>query len=279
MTRRPRDPLWRSPFVPAGLGVDQAMDRHIDFEGIENFRDFGGYATRHGSTVRRQRLFRSAHHAGATEADLARLGELGIEVVMDLRRPSERRREPCRPETFARRVIASDLDDHDGWVENARAGDLDAEWFRNDCRQFYRLTPFEGRHVELFSRWFHAVAEAEGAVLVHCAAGKDRTGMICALTHHIAGVHRDDTMADYLATNDAAAIDKRVEFLGPWIHDLTGVTVDDAGLRQAVSVHEAFLAEAFSVMVERHGSVDNYLAEVLGVDTALRDRIAARILG
>ena len=46
----------------------------------------------------------------------------------------------------------------------------------------------------------------------------------------------------------------------------------------AVSVHEAFLAEAFAVMTERHGSVDNYLAEVLGVDATLRDAIAARIL-
>lgn len=279
MTRRPRDPLWRSPFVPAGLGVDQAMDRHIDFEGIENFRDFGGYATRHGSTVRRQRLFRSAHHAGATEADLARLGELGIEVVMDLRRPSERRREPCRPETFARRVIASDLDDHDGWVENARAGDLDAEWFRNDCRQFYRLTPFEGRHVELFSRWFHAVAEAEGAVLVHCAAGKDRTGMICALTHHICGVHEDDIIADYLLTNEESRIARRIASLGDFLEQNLGRRPAEAALRVGVSVDAEYLSIAFDQMAETCGSIDGYLTHVLGVDAALREKIAGKILG
>ena len=103
--------------------------------------------------------------------------------------------------------------------------------------------------------------------------------MICALTHHIAGVHRDDTMADYLATNDEARMAKKIGFLGPWITELTGRVLDDAALRQAVSVNEAFLAEAFKVMEDQHGGVDAYLEQVLGVDAALRARIEARILG
>lgn len=255
------------------------MDRHIDFDGIENFRDFGGYATRCGRGVRRQRLFRSAHHAAATEADLARLAGLGIEVVVDLRRPSERRREPCRHETFARQVIASDLDDHDIWVENARAGALDAEWFRNDCRHFYRLTPFESRHVELFSRWFHALAEAEGAVLVHCAAGKDRTGMICALTHHICGVHEDDIVADYLLTNEESRITRRMASLGGFLEQNLGRRPSDEALRVGVSVAPEYLHIAFDRMAEECGSIDGYLTEVLGVDARLREKIAATVLG
>ena len=103
--------------------------------------------------------------------------------------------------------------------------------------------------------------------------------MICAITHHIAGVHRDDTLADYLATNDETKLEKKTAFLGPWIRDLTGVTLSDAALRQAVSVNEAFLAEAFAAIDESHGSVDRYLEEVLGVDSKLRGAIEARILG
>ena len=255
--------------------------RHIEFEGIDNFRDFGGYGTACGRGLKAGRLFRSANHAYATDGDLAALRDLGVGVIVDLRRRREREREPSRRwEGFAGAVIENDIDgpEHD-WADALKAASsVNADWFFQDSLDFYRAAPHAERMVDLFSRYFRTLAETEGAVVVHCAAGKDRTGMICALTHHIAGVHRDDTMADYLATNDAAAIDKRVEFLGPWIRDLTGVTVDDAGLRQAVSVHEAFLAEAFAVMTERHGSVDNYLAEVLGVDAALRDAIAARIL-
>lgn len=253
----------------------------IKFEAIDNFRDFGGYGTACGRGLKAGRLFRSANHAYATDDDLAALRDLGVGVIVDLRRRREREREPSRRwEGFAGAVIENDIDgpEHD-WADALKAASsVNADWFFQDSLDFYRAAPHAERMVDLFSRYFRTLAETEGAVVVHCAAGKDRTGMICALTHHIAGVHRDDTMADYLATNDAAAIDKRVEFLGPWIRDLTGVTVDDAGLRQAVSVHEAFLAEAFAVMIERHGSVDNYLAEVLGVDAALRDAIAARIL-
>ena len=253
----------------------------IKFEAIDNFRDFGGYGTACGRGLKAGQLFRSANHAYATDGDLAGLRDLGVGVIVDLRRRREREREPSRRwEGFAGAVIENDIDgpEHD-WADALKAApSVNADWFFNDSLEFYRAAPHAERMIDLFSRYFAALASTEGAVVVHCAAGKDRTGMFCALTHHIAGVHRDDTMADYLATNDAAAIDKRVEFLGPWIRDLTGVTVDDAGLRQAVSVNEAFLAEAFAVMVERHGSVDNYLAEALGVDAALRDRIAARIL-
>mgnify|MGYP003350029903 CR=1 FL=1 len=61
------------------------MTRHIDFEGIENFRDFGGYHTVHGRSLKRDLLYRSANHAYATDADLARMAELELAAIIDLR--------------------------------------------------------------------------------------------------------------------------------------------------------------------------------------------------
>src|SRR4051812_42319733 len=66
----------------------------FDLEGTITFRDFGGWPTAAGGSVTRGRLFRPAHHASATPADLARLAELGIDLVVDLRRPPERERDP-----------------------------------------------------------------------------------------------------------------------------------------------------------------------------------------
>nr|MBP9230909.1 tyrosine-protein phosphatase [Phenylobacterium sp.] len=143
---------------------------------------------------------------------------------------------------------------------------------------FYREAPHQPRHVDLFRRYFQALAETNGALVVHCAAGKDRTGLICALTHHIAGVHRDDTLADYLMTNNEARMAARIDFLRSYILDLTGKLVDDEGLRQAASVHPDYLDHGLSVISQSHGHIDNYLAEVLGVDSALRGKIEARIL-
>ena len=71
-------------------------DRLHAFEAIDNFRDYGDYATTAGRRVRPGRLFRSAHHARASEADLARVAALNLGAVVDLRRPGERRDQPSR---------------------------------------------------------------------------------------------------------------------------------------------------------------------------------------
>jgi protein tyrosine/serine phosphatase len=252
------------------------------FETIENFRDFGGYPTACGRGLKRGLLYRSANHAYASDADLEKLREMGVSVIVDLRRPMERQREPARrwADFDAHVVENEDEVPHKDWsVMLQHAPELDANWFFEDSLAFYRSGPYEARHIDLFRRYFHKLGETDGAVLVHCAAGKDRTGMICALTHQLAGVRREHTYEDFLATNDPARQAKRIEFLGPWIKDLTGRTVTEDALRVAVSVNEAYLAAALDQIEATSGSVDAYLEGVLGVDKALRDRIEARILG
>jgi len=256
------------------------MSRHIDFEGIENFRDFGGYDTRHGRPLKRGLLYRSANHAYATDADLERMAQLDLAAIVDLRRTQERTREPSRRwPGFGAAVVENDiLSDHGDWVDLMKGQVVDADWFFRDGLGYYVKAPFEPRHIDLFSRYFRLLAEADGPIVVHCAAGKDRTGLICALTHHMAGVGEADIAADYLLTNDEARMARKMSFLGPWLRDTAHVEVDEAALRVAVSVHPQYLQTAFEVIGERCGSIDAYLADVLGVDEALKDRLHARLL-
>jgi protein-tyrosine phosphatase len=257
------------------------MSRHIDFEGIENFRDFGGYDTACGRGLKTGRLYRSANHAYATEADLQRMRDLGLAAIVDLRRPEERAREPSkRWPGFGAAVVENDiLSDHPDWAEMMKGvGSVDARWFFDDSMGYYRRAPFEPRHVDLYTRYFRMLAEADGAIVVHCAAGKDRTGLICALTHHVAGVHRDDLMSDYLLTNDESRMARKMAFLGPWLRDTAGVTVGDDALRVAVSVDPQYLETALAAINEVHGSTDAYLETVLGVDAALREKLHERLL-
>jgi protein-tyrosine phosphatase len=257
------------------------MQRHIDFEAIENFRDFGGYETACGRGLVSGRLYRSGHHGLATEADLARLQALGIGAIADLRQPSERAREPGRRwHGFGAEVIDSDaMSDTPDWVEALKSSSLTADYWFESTLAHYRLHAFEPRHVEVFRRLFRRIADGDGAVVIHCAAGKDRTGVACALVHHVAGVPHETMIADYLLTNDEARIARKMVHTGAFVESIAGRRPTDEALRVAVSAFPEFLDAFFESVGEAHGSVDAYLEAVLGVDAPLRARIRERILG
>lgn len=183
------------------------MTRHIDFEGIENFRDFGGYDTVHGRPMKLGVLYRSANHAYATEADLRRMADLGLAAIIDLRRKFERDREPSkRWPGFGAAVIENDiLSDHADWADLMKGVKVDADWFFQDTLGYNRRAPFEARHIDLFSRYFRTLAETEGAIVVHCAAGKDRTGVLAALTLCLLGVPDPHVAVDYARSERAQA--------------------------------------------------------------------------
>ena len=245
--------------------------RIVSLEGVDNFRDFGGYATAAGRAIRPGRLYRSAHHGQATDADLAAIAALDIAVIVDLRRGEERQRTPSRRHDG---FTASS----DPFVEFIRTSDVSEGAFRDYMLGYYRGAPFDERHLDLFSRYFQALAQDEGAVLIHCTAGKDRTGLLAALTHHVAGVHRDDIFDDYLLTNTVASFERRLPAVAQMIVEVSGRTPTDAAVRTAVSVDAAYLERAFEVIEARNGSIDAYLEDALGVDAALRAQVEARLV-
>ena len=256
--------------------------RILPLEGVLNFRDYGGYPTAGGHVLRRGRLYRSAHHGRATDADLAAMAELELAVIVDLRRPNERRREPSRrPHGFAGQVIESDLGDvdDDPWWSFVRQSDLSEDAFRSYLMDYYRKAPFEPRHIDLYARYFQVLGEAEGAVLIHCAAGKDRTGLLAALTHHLTGVSRADLIADYLLTNEAISFDQRMPLMIQAISEGSGREPSPAAVRVAMGVDEAYLLQALAAIEAAHGDLDAYLETVLGVDADLRARITTRLVG
>jgi len=255
------------------------MDRHIDFDAIENFRDFGGYPASGGRRVAAGRLYRSGHHGLATDADLARLQGLGLAAIVDLRQTNERQREPSRRwPGFGALVIENDIASMRDWLTELADSPLTADALVADTLRHYRQNVFEPRLIDLFRRFLQAVGAAQGAVVVHCAAGKDRTGLACAFLHQIAGVHHDDMIADYLMTNDESRLERKVAQAGDSVERLLGRRPSDAALRAWVQVYPEFLDAAFAEIRDRCGSVDRYLEDVLGVDATLRERIQDQVV-
>ena len=141
----------------------------------------------------------------------------------------------------------------------------------------YRDLAFEPAHLDLYARYFRALGETDGPVLIHCAAGKDRTGLLAALTHHLLGVHRDDMVEDYLLTNTAVDLAGRAPSIARQLETMTGRPAAHDAVVAFLGVEPVYLETALAEIAARQGSVDGYLEQALGVDAALRDRIGARL--
>lgn len=257
------------------------MDQRFAFEGLDNFRDFGGYPAAGGKQLRAGRLYRSASHGRATDADLQALNALGLAVIVDLRRGPERDRDPSRRHpNFDGEVISSDVgvDEGDSWLDHITSSDLSPRSFTSYMLGYYRDAPFNPRIVDLYSRYFEALARTDGPVLIHCAAGKDRTGILAALTHHVAGVGAEHMMGDYLATNDPIRLERRLPLVTEAIREHTGRTLPPETVMIAMGVAPEYLQMAFAAIAERYGSVDAYVEVALGVGPDLEAAVKAKLL-
>jgi protein-tyrosine phosphatase len=182
----------------------------IDLEGAANARDVGGLPTEDGGKTVSGRLLRSDNLQDLTAADIAKLtGELGLTTVVDLRSTAELHSEGPAPLDD---VAAVEHRHHpvlpeEGLATDAVAdvlltrGDRDRSRYPDNALTGHYLGYLEDRPDQVVDA-LRDVARAPGAALVHCAAGKDRTGVVVALALSVAGVRPDAIAADYAATGD-----------------------------------------------------------------------------
>lgn len=259
-------------------GQAAAWNRVLPCDAITNFRDFGGYATASGGRVVTGRLFRAAHQNLATDADLERMAGLNLALVVDLRRPTERQNQPSRrPQNWQGAVIDNDIGDesetpHLAFLRRTEVTPASIEAY---LQGYYSKALLEERHQELFARALKALPTLDGGVLVHCAAGKDRTGLLVALVHGILGVHQDDMVADYLLTNALTMTDARREQVQQSLTEALGRPVPDEAIHAFLGVAGHHLDIALSSVSDEYGSVDGYLRH-LGFTNADRDAVIAR---
>lgn len=248
-------------------------------EAIHNLRDYGGYSVANGGRVQKGLLFRSGHHAEASEADLALVSDLDLAHVVDLRGDSERARHTCRrPDGFSAEVLffegeTAGLAPH----LEAAEGSIDAASAHQAMVDLYAALPERTGLNHVLRQYFAALASGKGASLVHCAAGKDRTGIAVDLLHHLLGVHPDDAMHDYLLTNHSPRNEERIAHGMQLMGNKYGAR-DEATMRVLMGVDAEFLEAARKSARERCGSIDGYLEQALGVDQAMRSAIIAQLV-
>lgn len=260
--------------------------RVIELAGVHNFRDYGDYAVSGGGRLRRGVLWRSGQHHGASDADLARIAALDLAAVFDLRFDVERASHPCRrPAGFGSKVFFSgETGERAGEVKAAphvaaarTARGRDAASMRTMMTHIYTTIPFRPVLVNAMRAYLGELANSGAPSLVHCMAGKDRTGVAVAMLQRAVGVHRDDVMADFLSTNTAGDVEARIAAGGEIVQIRSG-PMDPGALRVIMGVEPEYLDTAFATVTERYGSEDAYLVDALGADTALRERLREKLV-
>jgi protein-tyrosine phosphatase len=256
-------------------------DRIHRLDGVLNFRDFGDYATGDGRAVTRGKLFRTASFAEASQKDIDWLDSLGARFIVDLRRPEEREDAPNRwPGEGSLPVHTNDqgYKEMPAHLAVLTQTDLTPEAVRQYMFTAYSNYPYEPRYVALFRAFLHGLVEQGGPAIVHCAAGKDRTGVICALTLTTLGVDHETIVQDYELTNVAVDYMARLPQIRERMESRLGRKVDEEALRPMMGVHSDYLAAAFSAIRSKYPDVPSYMSEVLGVDAEMARELRAKFV-
>jgi protein-tyrosine phosphatase len=253
------------------------QDRVKSFENIRNFRDFGGYDGAGGRRVRTGKLFRSAQFGEASATDLDALAAYNIKLQADLRRPDERERHGHRWPVEGVEILLSEKGSatqapHVRFLSEVA---VDAQKAHGWMADYYREAPYKEQHIETFSAWFKALLKLPdpGAAVVNCAAGKDRTGILCALTHHVLGVDREAIFEDYLLTNEAANVAERLPEMARLFNEHIGKSHAEDVYHPFVGVDATFLQAAIETVYAQSGNIETYLQDTLGVSAAEQDQL------
>lgn len=262
--------------------------RNYDFQSIYNFRDFGGYKGLDGRAVKTGRLFRSAHLAALNEEELKAIGGLGLDLVVDLRYAPERAKQPSRFPDPAPRVHeypdaphaqGAKVAPHEAFLEHELRTAEDAYGYMT---RSYRARPHDPGFQKIFADTLRFMAKSDtgkaSGVLVHCAAGKDRTGTLCALIQLALGVSREDIMTDYMMTLDAVDIDKIIGPAAAMYSKRYGRKIDAEAIWPMFGVMPEYLNAALDGMVDSSGGVDSYVMDKIGLSEVDLNEIRARYL-
>lgn len=237
--------------------------RHLPIPGTHNVRDLGGYPAAGGHTQWRRLLRADALHR-LDEAGIGELVASGVSTVIDLRHGDELAHQP-NPFHGHATVSYHNVSLLEGLSPNLmEEGDL--------LLGLYKMALLQRQPA--LAEVLRIIAEAPpGAVLFHCTAGKDRTGIVAALLLGVAGVEAGLIVDDYALT---------AGLIAPIVADITAGAVargaDPESFKRFLASEPETMAATLAFIDAEFGSMPAYLGRI-GLDDATIDRLRNRLLG
>ena len=237
-------------------------ERHFTFAGCFNFRDIGGYPTVDGRLLRWGRYFRAGRQDRMTSSDLQKVAQLGIKTQIDLRRPDEledQGRGPLEDMGIDYRWH-SVIPPNGSQVLDAAAGE------GISGKRYLRYLDFD---TTPWLQVFRILADSESyPVVVHCTAGKDRTGVTTAFLLSVLGVKRKLIEEDFILSNRDQP--RHIKFL-----ESKGLS--SGSVHRNVGVPEDAMKVFLDGMDKEHGGVIAFLYKI-GIDDEMKSAIRSALL-
>ena len=248
--------------------IDDYLERHYPFEGCFNFRDIGGYLNQDGKRVKKGLYFRTGRQDRMSDQDLSVLSNLKISTQIDLRKPDEVLDQGKGPlEAMGANYVNIAVIPEGGSDQLSRlVGDTGISGVR--YLGYLEFGPTS------WLRLFEILANEDSLpVVLHCTAGKDRTGVSTAFLLSILGVSRDVIEADYLLTNLDTA--RQADFIESTVGYPEGY--DRKSMIAAAGVPEEALKDFLDGVEAKWGSAVGYLKEI-GVTQEQMDAVRNNFL-
>lgn len=249
-----------------GVGTVGRVGETLAIASAPNLRDVGGHDTIDGRKVRTGVAFRSGALDRLTAAEQDTLLAAGVRRVCDLRTDTERTQQPDQLPDGVDYVVL-DVQRHGGHGADiaslfaspegvqALQSPQTAQDFMVEVYRAFLTTP--DAH-EAFRDLMRAMADP--GTLMHCTAGKDRTGWGSALLLTLLGVDRETVLADYLDSN------RHLEQAYAGLYDMVAKGgIDPEIVRPLLEVREIYLDTAFDTLKQQYGDAERYATEGLGL--------------